>query len=146
MVLSPPAETDLGAIVARGRSARFSILFSSTLSACSELLATPPQRASPSSSLLYLLVPISLFEFSLYPRLRALPVSLIATSLSTRLWSIRCSVTFLPPSPSENEKENITRTSIQQYDIAIVEHYNSLFVNFFHSIIFFVFMIFMKLE
>ncbi|QHO00977.1 uncharacterized protein DS421_13g410980 [Arachis hypogaea] len=115
-VLSPPAETELGAVVARGRSACFSILFYSTSSACSELLATPPRRASPSSSLLDLLVPISLFEFSLYPRLRALSVSLSLRRLSL----IGCGL-FAAPSPSflprrrvdggmENEKENI-RTS-----------------------------------
>ncbi|KAL4397035.1 hypothetical protein AHAS_Ahas01G0151600 [Arachis hypogaea] len=34
-------------------------------SACSELLATPLRRASPSSSLLEFLVPVSLFESSL---------------------------------------------------------------------------------
>ncbi|RYR74856.1 hypothetical protein Ahy_A02g009565 isoform B [Arachis hypogaea] len=100
-VLPPPAETDLGAVVARGRSARFSILFSSTSSACSELLATPLRRASSSSSLLELLVPISLFESSLsssslYPRLRALSVSLSLRRLSAVEYSPR---RHLPPSP-----------------------------------------------
>ncbi|XP_052116415.1 uncharacterized protein LOC127746601 [Arachis duranensis] len=101
-----------------GRSARFSILFSSTSSACSELLATPPRRASPLSSVLDLLVPISLFEFSLYSRLRALSVSLFltATCLAARLWSIHRAVTIFPPSPltadykRATELEDIIRT------------------------------------
>ncbi|QHN83153.1 hypothetical protein S83_071016 [Arachis hypogaea] len=85
-------------------------------SACSELLATLPRRASPSSSLLDLLVLICLFEFSLYSRLRALSVSLFltATCLFARLWSIHHAVTFFPPSLPENEKENITSNCIQQ--------------------------------
>ncbi|XP_057755129.1 uncharacterized protein LOC130974319 isoform X2 [Arachis stenosperma] len=62
--------------------------------------------------MLDLLVPISLFEFSLYSRLRALSVSLFltATCLSARLWSIHRAITFFPPSPPRaTELEDIIR-------------------------------------
>ncbi|XLS47000.1 hypothetical protein HN51_021358 [Arachis hypogaea] len=75
----------------------------------SELLTTLPRRASPSSSVLDLLVPISLRGSELSLSL----LFLTATCLSARLWSIHGAVTFFPPSPPENEKENITSNCIQ---------------------------------
>ncbi|XLS96984.1 hypothetical protein HN51_039719, partial [Arachis hypogaea] len=121
--LSLPAETDLGAVFARGRSARFSILFSSTSSACSELLVTPPRRllhrrlysicwcpSLSSSSLSLFEAPSSLF--------------LTVTCHSARLWSIHRAVTSFLPTRRRMRGRTSQAIVFNKFDIAIVEHYN----------------------